>query len=253
MKNFRESVEKLASKSMAIYDSAMAKVLGVGGMRSYYKDAELFLRPMNQHFWHLDESQYQKMLESSPLNILGKEDVIKVIKQRLQYRALRAAMVTFLCTLPTNWIMWPLMLVDIIFFQREVFLFSQEVLMLCKPREEYERQGTAKFDYVNLAILVGKMLDPFVIRQVKNSAGIISRFAIKQGTLLFRGPLLIALRQGLKWLGVSASKSFLEASINISVIVCCALIAGFISYWLFKPMGMRMKKLLESEPARSPL
>ena len=76
------------------------------------------------------------------------------------------------------------------------------------------------------------------------------RGAIKKGASVFKGPLKALLRQGLKWVGIITAKDHMDYDIDTltgtvidwSVIGICALIAGFVSFWLFVPMSKRLKE-----------
>ena len=230
---------------MALYDRVMELTLGIGVMHTYYEHAERFLARMNYRYWHLSVDQLKEVFRTSPVQVLGDEAVEKVMRRRLRLHAWRAGLVTFLCTLPTNWLMWPLMVVDIVYFQRELFLFVQEVKILYKSRAEYGRR--IRFDYQNLALFSAKLMEPFVMRQVKNAVGMVGRAALKKGVRFARGPIRLFLRQIFKLVGVTATKELAEASIDLLVAFGCAVIAGFVSYWLFRPLARRLKYILQEE------
>ena len=106
--------------------------------------------------------------------------------------------------------MWPLMVVDIVFFQREVFLFSQEAVMLYRPRRDYLRRRPFHFDYMTLGVLVAKVMEPFVIRQTKTVIGVAGHFLFRRGIRFIRGPMQVAMRQGFKWCGVVVTREMVE-------------------------------------------
>jgi hypothetical protein len=248
MGEFKQKAEKCVNRALTLYDDTMELVLGARGMRTYYRRPDLFLGPMNAKFWHLEQDAFQSMLvHSSPFAVFGPAAVEDVVRARVHYHALRAAFVTFLCTLPTNWVMWPLMAVDIVFFQREVFLFSQEAVMLYKPRRDYLRRRPFHFDYVTLGVFVAKVMEPFVIRQTKTVIGVAGRFLFKRGIRFIRGPMQVAMRQGFKWCGVVVTREMVEGGIDLMVTLLCAVIAGFVSYWLFMPMLAGTRRVLAAE------
>ena len=111
--------------------------------------------------------------------------------------------------------------------------------MLYRPQSEYGKKF--RFNYVNVTILVAKLLEPFVMRQVKSVVGIAGRMLLKRGVRFFRGPIQVVCRQIFKWSGVVVTKEVVLAGLGILVNLLCAVIAGMVSYWLFLPMATHLK------------
>lgn len=235
---------RIAEGAGALYDRFMEAALGIDRMHTYYPGSGGFLRRMNARHWHLDGRTFAAFLTEPPVRVLGEEAVERFLRRRVRFHACRAAAVTFLCTLPTNWAVWPLMAVDIVFFQREVFLFSQEVCMMYRPRRECRR---VRFDYVSVTLLVARMLEPFAVRQAKSGVGYLGRMAVKRGARVMKVPLRIFTRQTFKWFGVVITREAAERCIDLLVVAGCAFIAGLVSYWLFVPMAMRMKRSVQTD------
>ena len=55
------------------------------------------------------------------------------------------------------------------------------------------------------------------------------------------------MRQGFKWCGVVVTREVVEGGIDLMVTLLCAVIAGFVSYWLFMPMLRGVKRALVAE------
>ena len=125
--NLKEKIFRWIDRGMAFYDRVMGMTLGIGVLHTYYEAAERFLAGMNRRYWDLSTDQLKDVFRTSPVAVLGEDAIDKLVYRRLRFHALRAGCVTFLCTLPTNWSMWPLMAVDIVFFQREIFLLRKRL------------------------------------------------------------------------------------------------------------------------------
>lgn len=229
------------------YNRVMASSLNFRGLHTYYERPEKFLKEMNKRYWHLSPRELKRMHRTSPCAYLGREAIEGIARRRLKFHARNAAFVTFLCALATGWMIWPMMLVDIIFFQREIFRFTQEVVILAKPKREYGEKNEFVFNYTNLAMLMIKLTESFGVRQLKKGTGRLGKFIVKRGSRFFRGPIQVAVRQALKWLGISVGKDVIEQGIDCAVVVICACLAGLITYWLFMPMMRRVNMLLESD------
>lgn len=243
MNKLVEKIKSIIDWGLALYNKAFENVLSIRAMHTYYDDPDKFIDLMNAQYFHLSEADLAQAKLTSPFLVVGAERVTKVAHNRIRYHALHAAVATMLCALPTNWIMWPLMIVDMVYFQMQIFAISQELYILYKPKAEYAEM---KFDYNTLANVAvkmqGTMLKHKVAKQAKKGVGKVGKWLIKKSVRFLRGPIQALMRQVLKWFGITMTKDIVETSINALMAIGCAMVAGLISYWLFVPMAKRLER-----------
>lgn len=243
----KNSVMALVDKVMAIYHWLFEQALSIKAMHTYYDNSDDFIRRVSDRYLHLTDSQLQRAMEQSPVAVVGYKRIAKVATRRIRLRAMHVALVTFLCTLPQNWLLWVLMVVDMVNFQLQLFAITQELYILYKDKSEY---ADMKFDYRSLITVTVKMQGTLmknkIANQAKKGVGKIGRWLVRQFAVVFNGAMQTFLRQAMKWLGVTASKEFIETSLTFIVDALCSFIAGLISYWLFVPMARRLERDLTS-------
>lgn len=151
----------------------------------------------------------------------------------IRRHAIRAALVTFVATLPQSWLMWPLFAVDIIFFQKEIFLVTQELEILYGG-------NVSSFDYSSLATIAVKMegvtLKSKAIGYAKRGFGWSLRQALRYCVRIFRTSIRAIFGSTAKWAGIAAERHTIDLAINYILFFLMAAIAGAISYWLFVPI-----------------
>lgn len=237
----------LIDRVMDLYDGLMQKALGIGWLRAYYSDPMVFVRHVAQKYMSgttLTAEQEEQVAAEGFVPLLGKEEVQRIAKKLTRKHAWHVGIMTFLCSLPQNWVMWPLFVVDIVYFQKEVFLLTQEMeILFGKTR--------TKRDYTSLAAVAVKMggtqMKQKAVGWVKRGAGKGMRMALEYGSKVFRGSLQVLVRQALKWIGVVGARDLIDVAIDMVVYICTSFIAGMVSYWLFIPMGNRLLRDLMAE------
>ena len=232
-------VARVGTLGMSVYDGIMRGLLSPRLFRTYYADQTTFVRRMNARYWRRSEADVAQMIQFSPVEVVGREAVDKAASRIIQRRALFATLVTILCAFPQSWIMWPLILVDVIVYQHQLFRVSQELCILYRRRETWE---APKFDYRSAANLVMKIEGAFVGRQAKKGVGFTAQWVARKGSRFLRGPFKTIMRQLVKWSVVSATKNLAETSLEFFVVSVCAVIAGLITYWMFLPAAYRCKR-----------
>lgn len=239
-------MESAGMWSTRAYDWFMRVSLEPRSLHTYYLKHEPFIRRMNDRHWHLPRRELRRTLRESPAAVVGREAVDKLAFRLIQMHALKATAVTILCALPQGWIMWPLMLVDVVYYQHQLFKVSQELCMLYLPKRKW---SVPKFDYRNVANLVLKIEGAFLARQSKKVVGFAVQKLARKGARIVRGPFKNLLRQVMKWTGVSFAKDFAEKFLEMVVVVVCAAVAGLITYWMFLPAAYTCKRyfLMKSE------
>lgn len=241
----KNAIMRLVDKVMELYDRAMKRMLEIGWLKSYYDDPAEFVLIAAKKYFKLNQEQIDRVMVSGFDAVASDEEIKRVAKKIIHKRAFRAGVATFFCSLPQNWVMWPLLVVDIVYFQKEVFLMTQELEILYGKKE----QG---HDYTKLAAtavkLEGTLLRHKVAGYAKRGVGKGLRMGLEYGTKVFRGSLQVALRQLAKWSGIVASHNFINLAIDVLLYLITSAIAGFVSYWLFVPMGWRLLKQLSAKP-----
>lgn len=224
---------------MSVYDGIMRGLLSPRLFRTYYADQAAFVRRINARYWRRSEADVAQMIQLSPVEVVGREAVDRAATRIIQRRALFATLVTILCAFPQSWIMWPLILVDVIVYQHQLFRVSQELCILYRRRETWE---APKFDYRSAANLVLKIEGAFVGRQAKKGVGFAAQWVARKGSRFLRGPFKTIVRQLVKWSVVSATKNLAETAMELCIVSACAVIAGLITYWMFLPAAFRCKR-----------
>lgn len=246
MKKIISKIKSIVSWATNIYDKAFEHALSIKAMHTYYDDPNKFIDLMNKRYFHFSPSELAEAQNTCPLHVAGLERVTKVAHKRIRHHAISAAGMTMICALPTNWIMWPLMVADMIYFQVQVFAISQELYILYKPKADY---ANMKFDYTTLATMAVKMQGTLikhkVIKQAKKGVGKIGKWLVKRGVRMMRGPIQALMRQTLKWFGITVTKDVVETGLNLLMALGCSVVAGLISYWLFIPMANRLENELK--------
>lgn len=242
----KEKVGTIVDWGMGKYNWVFENILGLKMMHTYYDDPATFLRLISDKHLHLSNEQFDQALATSPVEVVGSERIAKVVTKRIRLHGLRVLAVTALCAWPQSWIMWPLMVVDIIFFQIQVFAISQELYILYKRKEDYS--GDNQLNYTSLANMAvqmaGTQIKHKIIKQAKKVVGQIGKNVVKRGFTVFRATLQATFRQILKWFGITVTKDMVETTLTILLSGICALVGGLISYWLFVPMARRLQKEL---------
>ncbi len=241
MKAFIANAEKRVT---ALYDRCMRFMLSFEWLQVYYHDRSTVIDKLSDKYYHLTDTQKADAITHGLANI----DDIDINKVRLiatkliRRHATRAAIVTFIATLPQNWVMWPLFVVDIVFFQKEIFLVTQELEVLYG--------GCLTSDYSALASTAVKMggvaLKSKVTGYIKRTLGFSLRKTIEYCARIFRTSIRAAIASAAKWAGIAAERHAIDLAINIIVYILTAAIAGAISYWLFIPMARRFERQLSN-------
>lgn len=194
----------LIDRVMDLYDGLMQKALGIGWLRAYYSDPMVFVRHVAQKYMSgttLTAEQEEQVAAEGFVPLLGKEEVQRIAKKLTRKHAWHVGIMTFLCSLPQNWVMWPLFVVDIVYFQKEVFLLTQEMeILFGKTR--------TKRDYTSLAAVAVKMggtqMKQKAVGWVKRGAGKGMRMALEYGSKVYSAARCkcscVRLLNGLVWL-----------------------------------------------------
>jgi hypothetical protein len=224
-----------------IQDAVMQTALNCKFLYTYYKPPTSFLKKMEK------KHRCQGMLLTAGGGASGLQNVEAIASSRIYHHAIVAAVITFLCALPQGWITWPLMIVDTIIYQRQIFRVSQEMAILYWPTS---RPDFPKFDYMTLANIVMKIEGDFIARQSKSVVGWVINWLAKKIPVIAYGPLLYFLGHVAKWFGVVVSRELVSHGLEYLTITICGLIAAAITFWIFFPAAKRCKSYFEhGDPA----
>lgn len=244
----KDTINAIIDWGMAKYDWVLENILGIRLMHTYYDDPEKFIRLISDKYLHLTDEQLTEACATSPVEVVGKDKIAKVATLRIRKHGRHVLAVTAACAWPQSWIMWPIMIVDIVYFQMQVFAITQELYILYKRKDEYS--GDNQLNYASLANMAVKMagtqIKHKVAKQAKKVVGQIGKGIVKRGFTIFRATLQASFRQILKWLGITVTKDMIETTLTIILSGLCALVGGLISYWLFVPMARRLEKELKA-------
>ena len=219
-----------------IQDAVMRTALNFKFLYTYYNPPNSFLKRMEKKY------RCQGMLLTNGEGVSGLQNVETIASSRIYHHAIVAAVVTFLCALPQGWISWPLLIVDTIIYQRQIFRVSQEMAMLYWPTS---RPDFPKFDYMTLANIVMKIEGNFIGRQSKSAVGWVVNWLAKKIPVITYGPLLYFLGHVTKWFGVVISRELVSHGLEYLTITICGLIAAAITFWIFFPAAKRCKSYFE--------
>ena len=241
-------ISQIGNWAMGLYDKAMKSIFNIKTLHAYYENREQICKLIKKKYLRKHDVTAEELNEKGFAATIGAQAASKTADRCIYHHAFMAFCMTTLCTIPDNWLMWPAIVIDIVFIQYEQFAVAQEIETI------YGSKKKKSFNYDMLAVSAVKMSGVMVKSKVQDTAkkgfDKAIRGAIKKGASVFKGPLKALLRQGLKWVGIITAKDHMDYDIDTltgtiidwSVIGICALIAGFVSFWLFVPMSKRLKE-----------
>ena len=209
---------------------------------------KLMLKLFRIRFLNIDRNKYVGDSETRQ-NV----DILRRKSRRLiALCCFTTSFLTFLCTLPTNlWVSLPLIAFDFFQFQFFVFVIQQQLLYLYGYVDLREDAHIKTDNGLFLIWLQNEiMLSDGGNLKMKLKTGL--GFVIRKSLtfLITKSPLrpiiMSALRQFLKWCGVIATHQFISVSVDLIVIILCALIAALVSLWQFYPMCKKLHTKLEA-------
>lgn len=199
----------------------------------------------------LSEDDLQAALQTSPASVCSKEMVDKIAKQTIGKHAFWTFLLSAVSAVPTGFMMIPFFVMDLVQFQIHVFAVSQKLLYLYEDKAslaEYSSDTSAKLMILMTTVMIGKHK---FTRMLKSAAGVAAKQVVQRyaAKAVARLSVLTAMRQVAKWFGITLTKEAFVMGIDVLIIIICAIISGFISYWLFKPMANNLMKHLKEDAA----
>ncbi|MBQ9213041.1 MAG: hypothetical protein IJ150_03780 [Bacteroidales bacterium] len=192
---------------------------------------------------------YQKFMNSQHkknCGVLSKEKIRKSSKKLISITCFTTFFLTFLATLPTNiFISLPCALLDFIQFQIFLNIIEQQILYLYGTNDLRNKEGFidekngAYLLWLQTELMLG--INGSITNKLKSAGSFVLRKSISLvfAKSPFRLVMMSFLRQFLKWCGVVATHELVVSSLEIFIIVLCALIAATVSLWQFSPMCKR--------------
>lgn len=200
---------------------------------------------------HLSDDEIQTAINSDPTRLLTSEQLDKLAQKEYRKNIRLTTFISFLTALPTNWMMWPCIVLDLIQFQIHVFIISQKLLFLYGKDEETapnadEQEKANRLMLIISTIMIGKQK---LSRMAKSAAGIITKKIIERYAVRVLSKFVIFnfIRQTAKWMGISITKTMLINGINLLIPIACAAISALVSYILIAPMAKKLHQHLKEE------
>ncbi len=249
-RRLKVSVYLLVHKVMGLYHKCMKYALAQRWLKVYYKNRRSVVDELaNRYFSELNLTEEERT-EAAEIGLgrlprVSQQMVSDVATRMIRSRALFAGFVTFLATLPQNWVMWPMLLVDVIFFQKETFLVIQELEALYGGRA----QESGYLRLANMAVrMEGVLAKQKLIGWLKRGFYQVVSRGMRALAAAYRTMLRATVGSAAKWAGIAAGRTAVETTIDYALYFIVALVAGGVSYWLFVPMGRRLERKLKEGP-----
>ncbi|MBO4804704.1 MAG: hypothetical protein IK005_09370 [Paludibacteraceae bacterium] len=244
-KNSIKRISRLIDWGISVWDSIMKATL----LLPFAKiDKNTYLNTVLKR--HLSPEDVKRALETAPTKVMGVKNISKLAQKEARKNVWYATLLSFITAIPTNWLMWPAIIIDLLQFQIHVFLISQKLLFLYGKYDiEKESQVNEKANRLMLivsTIMIGKQK---LSRVAKSAAGMVGKQIVERyGTrLLSKFIIFNTLRQIAKWMGISLTKTMLIEGINMLIPIICAAISALVSYALISPMAKKLQSHLKQE------
>ncbi|MCQ2219492.1 MAG: hypothetical protein MJZ33_13590 [Paludibacteraceae bacterium] len=243
--SFIKKISDLIDWGLSLYDSIMKATLRLPFARL---ERDEYLRSVLKH---LPQDEIESSITTSPSDVMEAEKLSDLAKKEANKNIWFATLTSFVTALPTNWLMWPAIVIDLVLFQIQVFLISQKLLYLYGEKDlalsNLERKEKAnRLMLIVSTIMIGKQK---LSRAAKTATGMLVKQLIERyGTrLLSKFIIFNTLRQIAKWMGISFTKAMLLDSINLLIPITCAAISALVSYLLIAPMAKKLHKHLKED------
>lgn len=247
-------IEALINWGMATFDKVQAQAFKLPFVR--IDKAQYLTKTLKGH---CTEKELEQAISTSPVDVLGLEEVRKLSKKCIWKHAIATSLFSAIAVAPSNtYLQWALLVCDLIQFQIMVYIVAQKLMYLYGHKlKEGDKEGSTKAAVV-IATVSAIMIGTHRISQtMKSAVGATARRAVLQISAR-AGNRIIAVKfvqQTLKWCGIEVTKNTLMISLEFFVNALCISISGLVSFWLIYPMCKRLVKHLEedlNEPQATP-
>lgn len=197
----------------------------------------------------VSDDMLQTIVDVAPHKACGISTIDSIANKSIRHHAFMTFILSFLSSLPTGWLIVPMVIFDIIQFQVHIFIITQKLLFLYKDHtslSEYSSDTTSKLMLLSTTIMIGKHR---ITNMLKSAIGFLSKQLIQRYgvKILTRFSIITLFRQLAKWLGITLTKEMVLDGFEMIIIFLCAVISGIISYWLFVPMARKLQRHLREE------
>ena len=215
--------------------------------RLVYVDREKYLR---RRLGEYTPEEIEKAIATSPTDAIGEENTKKVIKRCILRHSIFTALLSAAAAVASDTYMQIILIVfDIIQFQIMTYIVVQKLLYLHGYHDLRNSKGqlcehaTVMISAISL-LMVGRHKVGNAIKKLAKSA---AKKAVRTYTKVGGRVILTnLLRQGFKWLGISATRDTINLSASITIALMCAILAAIISFWLFYPMCNRLNRKIKA-------
>ncbi len=230
---------------MATYTNFLEWLLGISFLKTYFKTPEDCLKSTFDKKFKLTEQEINQVLDNSVEYVVGAKKAKQVANRTIKKQAIKASIVTFLCSIPQNfYIMLPCLLIDIIYFQRQEFIVAQQLEIIYGQKNKNKKFIFSTVSKTVFNLMEGVVKDKLT-RYLKSAFGKAIRTGIEHSFSIFKSTIRTFFKQILKWLGIGFTKSFLDVSLETILYLSTALVAALISYWLFIPMAKKLQRQIK--------
>ena len=210
-------------------------------------DREKYLR---RRLGEYTPEEIEKAIATSPTDAIGEENTKKVIKRCILRHSIFTALLSAAAAVASDTYMQIILIVfDIIQFQIMTYIVVQKLLYLHGYHDLRNSKGqlceraTVMISAISL-LMVGRHKVGNAIKKLAKSA---AKKAVRTYTKVGGRVILTnLLRQGFKWLGISATRDTINLSASITIALMCAILAAIISFWLFYPMCNRLNRKIKA-------
>lgn len=215
--------------------------------RLVYVDREKYLR---RRLGEYTPEEIEKAIATSPTDAIGEENTKRVIKRCILRHSIFTALLSAAAAVASDTYMQIILIVfDIIQFQIMTYIVVQKLLYLHGYHDLRNSKGqlceraTVMISAISL-LMVGRHKVGNAIKKLAKSA---AKKAVRTYTKVGGRVILTnLLRQGFKWLGISATRDTINLSASITIALMCAILAAIISFWLFYPMCNRLNRKIKA-------
>lgn len=197
------------------------------------------------------EEEIENAIATSPRAAIGEERTNKLIKRCIWKHSLMTATLSALAAISSNtYVQIGSILFDLIQFQLMTYIVVQKLLYLHGYHDLRDKSGkrmrkTAIMMSAISLLMIGRHRVGNMMKKLAKSA---AKKAVRAYTKVGGRVILTNLiRQGFKWLGISATRDTITLSATIAIGALCAVLAGTISFWLFYPMCNRLNRNMTNQ------
>ena len=136
-------ISQIGNWAIGLYDKAMKSIFNI--------KTQQICKLIKKKYLPKHDITAEELNEKGFAATIGAQAASKTADRCIYHHAFMAFCMTTLCTIPDNWLMWPAIVIDIVFFQYEQFAVAQEIETIYGSKEK------KSFNYDMLAVSAVKM------------------------------------------------------------------------------------------------